>query len=199
MSRAASIFFLMLSSLAFAHSGAGISSLSVSGSGSQQSVVNLDNKTVDPIKESSGKVAVLLFVRTNCPISNRYAPEIKRIEKSYSGKVKFWLVYPGKSETAGRIRTHDKEYGYDMPALRDPSHSLAKFAQATMTPEAAVFDHSGKLIYHGRIDNWYADLGRARPVATSHELEDAIKAGLEGKAPAVNTAPAVGCYITELD
>ena len=35
----------------------------------------------------------------------------------------------------------------------------------------------GSLVYHGRIDNLFEDFGRARPAATTHELEDAIRRG----------------------
>jgi hypothetical protein len=37
---------------------------------------DLTGKSVDPFKLSAGRVLVFLFVRTDCPISNRYAPAI---------------------------------------------------------------------------------------------------------------------------
>lgn len=67
-----------------------------------------------------------------------------------------------------------------------------------MTPEAAVFLPDGKLVYLGRIDNRYEDLGRSRPVATSRELDDAISAAIQGKTPAVTAARAVGCSLADL-
>jgi len=71
-------------------------------------------------------------------------------------------------------------------------------AGATITPETAVFDPSGKLVYHGRIDNWYEDFGRSRPAATTHELEAAIRNTLEGRTTTPDHASAVGCYISDL-
>jgi thiol-disulfide isomerase/thioredoxin len=167
--------------------------------GPARSAFDLTGKPVDPFRASQGKIVVLLFVRTNCPVSNRYTPTIQRLSETFAGKAKFWLVYPDKSETAQEIRTHDQDYHYLLSALRDPDHILVKEAQASITPEAAVFTPSGQLVYHGRIDNWFVDMTRARHAPTTHELADAIEAAVQGKPPAVSTAQAVGCYISDLD
>jgi hypothetical protein len=147
--------------------------------------VDLDGAVVDPLKMSAGKVVVLIFVRVDCPISNR-------------GRVAFWLVYPDRSESAEQIRRHEKEFGYSLPALRDVQRSLVSESHAQTTPEAAVFDANRKLVYHGRIDNLFEDFGRARPAATTHELEDAIRAAMDGKEVANAAVPGVGCYISDL-
>jgi hypothetical protein len=164
--------------------------------------IDLDGVVVDPLKASAGKVVVLVFVRVDCPISNRYAPTIQGIERrarlENAGHVAFWLVYPDRSESAEKIRKHKKAFGYELPALRDVQRSLVGESHALTTPEAAVFDVNRKLVYHGRIDNLYEDFGRARPVATTHELEDAIRGALDGKEVANASVPAVGCYISDL-
>ena len=74
---------------------------------------------------------------------------------------------------------------------------------ATRTPEAAVFIHEGpasRLIYRGRIDNRYIDIGRARPKPTSHDLQNAIDSALSGGVGATPriTQP-VGCIIADLE
>ncbi len=142
---------------------------------------------------------MLVFVRTDCPISNRYAPTIQKLSAEHAADTEFWLVYPSKEESAAVIRKHDSEYGYKIRALRDPEKVLVKESEAQITPEAAVFDAKGRLVYHGRIDNLYADIGRARTIATTHELEDAIEAAHSGKKLAASTAHAVGCYISDLE
>jgi len=162
------------------------------------SAENLDGKTFDPFKSSRGRVVVLLFVRTDCPISNRYAPAIQKLHETFHGKADFWLVYPDASETAVQIRAHDEEFHLTIPALRDVHRELVKRSHATITPESAVFDAAGKLIYHGRIDNWYEDFGRSRSAPTTHELEDSIRNTLGGNATVPDHADAVGCYISDL-
>lgn len=165
----------------------------------QNSGIDLAGNSVDPLKTTTGRVVVLVFVRTDCPVSNRYAPTIERLSAANAGKAAFWLVYPSKSESAEAIRKHEREYGYRIPALRDPQHALVKESQVQITPEVAVFDRNRKLVYHGRIDNLYEDIGRARSAATTHELEDAISAALSGKSLPSDAAHAVGCYISDLE
>lgn len=164
----------------------------------QKSALHLDGTPADPFLAASGKPIVLIFLRTDCPVSNRYAPLIQRISSQYAAKVVFWLVYPSKSASAEKIRQHEREYGYKLPALRDPQHALAAQAQVQVTPEAAVFDANHRLLYHGRIDDLYQDFGHPRPAATTHELDDAIHAVLTGKAPPHNM-PGVGCFIADLE
>ncbi len=164
----------------------------------QKTALNLDGTRVNPFLATSGKPVVLIFVRTDCPISNRYAPLIQRIASEYGAKVGLWLVYPSKASTAEKIRQHEREYGYKLPALRDPEHALVTQAQVEGTPEAAVFDANHHLLYHGRIDDLYQDFGRARPAATTRELDDAIWAALSGKTPPPST-PGVGCFIADAE
>ena len=167
--------------------------------GAKDTALDLAGNPVNPLKASAGKVVVLVFVRTDCPISNRYAPTIQRLSAAHAGDAAFWLVYPSKTESAEMIRKHDLDYGYKIPAVRDPQKVLVRESQAQITPEVAVFDANRRLVYHGRIDNLYEDIGRARTIATTHELEDAIEAAVSGKTLAVSTTHAVGCYISDLE
>jgi hypothetical protein len=168
-------------------------------SSAQEQVLDLAGKSVDAFKASSGKLVVLVFIRTDCPISNRYAPTIQGLSAQYEGQAAFWLVYPDKTESTTAIQKHLREYGYKLQALRDRQHTLVKRSQVQITPEAAVFDSHGQLAYHGRIDNWYQSFGRARSAPTTHELEDAIQAALNGSHPQVAATTGVGCYISDLE
>jgi len=165
----------------------------------QQGVVDLDGRVVSPLEASSGKVVVLVFLRRDCPVSGRYAPAIQEISKRYSDSAQFFLVYPDKSETPQAIRKSASEYGYHLPVLRDPEHALVKLSHVQITPEVAVFDRNHRLVYDGRIDDWYIDIGRARPAPTTHELEDAIHAAQLGETVARNEIRGVGCYISDVE
>ncbi len=159
---------------------------------------NTDVKEDDPWTAARGKVVVLIFVRTDCPIANRYAPEIQRLRDAHVTDTAFWMVYPDKKETAEVIRDHQREFRLTLPVLRDADRGLMKRAEVSITPEAAVFDGKGRLVYHGRIDNWFEDIGRARPAPTTHDLADAITAALSGHPQTLPNAPAVGCYLSDL-
>lgn len=165
----------------------------------QQAGVDLDGRTINPLTANSDRVVVLVFLRRDCPVSGRYAPVIQEISKRYAGRASFWLVYPDKSETPQAIRKYLQDYGYRLPVLRDPEHQLVKLARVQITPEVAVFDRSHQLVYDGRIDDWFVDLGRARPAPTTHELDDAIGAVLAGKPVAKSDVRGVGCYISDLE
>lgn len=167
--------------------------------GAQASGVDLTGNPVDPLKSSPGKVVVLVFVRTDCPVSNRYAPTIQRLSAKHLDRATFWLVYPGKAESPEMIRKHEHDFGYKLPALRDVQHMLVMQGHAQITPEVAVFDANRRLVYHGRIDNLYEDFGRARSAPTTHELDDAIQAAITGKTLPADAIPAVGCYISDLE
>jgi thiol-disulfide isomerase/thioredoxin len=162
------------------------------------SVTDLDGHTQDPFRYATGKIVVLLFVRTDCPISNRYTPTIQAMSAQYGNRAVFYLVYPIKSETADQIRKHQREYGYHLPILRDPDYALVKRAQVQVTPEAAVFSPTGRLLYHGRIDDWYVDFARARPSPTMHDLAAVLDAATADKPVPFATAPAVGCFLPGL-
>ena len=165
----------------------------------EPSAIDLDGKPRDPLADSGGKVVVLVFLRLDCPVSSRYAPVIQKISTQYQSEASFWLVYPNKAETPQAIRKQLLEYGYKLPALRDPEHGLVNLAHVQITPEVAVFDRHHRLVYDGRIDDWYFDFTRARPAPTTHELDDAIHAALAGHPLARSEIRGVGCYISDLD
>ncbi len=163
-----------------------------------QQAFDLRGSPKDPLKETPGKVVVLVFVRTDCPISNRYAPLLQEMSVKYGGEAAFWLVFPDKSESPENIRSYLQEFSYKLPALRDTGHSLVKKSGARVTPEVAVFNLKRELVYHGRIDDLYREFGKARRAATTHELADAIEAASKGVAPSSTAAEGVGCFISDL-
>lgn len=158
-----------------------------------------DGRPVEPFLAAENSAAIVfLFASIDCPVSNRYAPEVQRMHAAFAQKnVAFWMVYPNPGDTPDAVRAHLKDFGYPVHALLDPRHELVKLAKATITPEAAVFGKSRSLDYHGRIDDRFVSLGVERPKATTRDLFDALTAVLEGGAPKVSSAPAVGCFIAD--
>ena len=158
----------------------------------------LDGQPVDPFA-GEARAVVLIFVRSDCPISNRYAPEIRRIAAKFGGRgARFWLVYPDSQARAEDIQRHIAEYRLPGGVLRDPRRVLVKLARAEVTSEAAVFAPGERLVYHGRIDDRYIDFGRTRPAATTHDLEAAVAATLDGRRVVVPATPAVGCFLSDV-
>ncbi len=162
-------------------------------------LLDLSGRRVNPLRETDAKAIIFFFVRTDCPISNRYAPEVRRLHWEFSSRgARFYLVYVDPHESPEAIRTHLKEYNYPCPALRDPQHCLVRQTGVRVTPEAAVFRPDGKMVYRGRIDNQYVDFGKARPAPTRHDLQEVLEAILAGQSVKQATTDAVGCFIADL-
>ena len=158
-------------------------------------VTGLDGAPVAPLS-GEARATVLLFTAVDCPISNRYAPDVRRLAARYAAVgVKIWLVYANRGESPVAARAHATAFDYGLPVALDAGGVLADRAGATVTPEVAVFDHAGTLAYRGRIDDRYLDFGVDRPVPTTHDLADALAAVTTGRPAPVTRTRAVGCAI----
>ena len=164
----------------------------------QVTVIDLDGKSVNPFQvTTNAKLTAFFFLSTDCPISNRYAPEIQRLAREFNiNGVSFRLVYPDPDTTVEAIRKHTNEYRHSIPVLRDPQHALVKTARVAVTPEVAVFLPEGKLVYSGRIDNRYLDFGKERPTPSKRDLQEVLRALLRGDPILFHRQPAVGCSIS---
>ncbi|MEM7165494.1 MAG: hypothetical protein AAF581_08520 [Planctomycetota bacterium] len=164
-------------------------------------VTDLAGNPLSPLPErDSNRLAAFIFTHTDCPVANRYAPELMRIHADFSKRgVDFYLVYVDPALTATEIRTHRTDYGYTMPALRDSYHDLVGVAGALVTPELALFGAGPNLLYCGRIDDRYDDFGKARAEASQHDARDAIEAALAGRTIDPKRTKGVGCYIADIE
>jgi cytochrome oxidase Cu insertion factor (SCO1/SenC/PrrC family) len=162
-------------------------------------LLDLDGKPFDLKTSSKGRVHVALFTRTDCPVSNQCAPEVRELyEKLHSKGVDVYLIYVDPNEKPEAIRKHLKEYEYPCAGLRDPDHTLVAQTGATVTPEAVVFDSDWRIAYRGRINNEYVEIGKSRTSSVRHDLQVAIEATLAGRPVAEPITRAVGCYIGDL-
>ena len=168
----------------------------------QSRPLDLAGRQVEPFQTTNAKAIVFLFVRTDCPISNRYAPEVRRLQEKFAARgVIFRLVYPDPDTSIEAIRQHIKEFEYTLDVLRDPQHALVKMAGVRVTPEAAVFVTEGngrRMVYRGRIDNRHVAFGKARSAPTTRDLEDVLEAIIKGERVTATTTPAIGCFISDL-
>lgn len=163
---------------------------------SRTEVRDLEGRPIAPLAVADARATVLLFVDPECPISNAYAPEVRRLYDEFAPRgVEFWLVYADAGRTPDDVRAHVAAFGYPMPAVRDPEHELARRAGATITPEACLFTARGELVYRGRIDDRYVDFGKQRAAPTTRDLRDAIETTLDGERPLQPWPAAIGCTI----
>jgi hypothetical protein len=159
--------------------------------------VDLNGHPRNPFAETK-TATVLIFISDDCPISNRYAPELDRLQETYAPRgVHFWLVHADATESPAAIREHAKQFDLTMPELRDPGHRLVALSKADVTPSAAVFAPGMKLVYRGRIDDRAVNLGSERAHAVRHDLADALDAILAGRPVETAMTEAIGCAIPQ--
>ena len=162
-------------------------------------LTDLEGNAVDPFAAAPPQGVVLIFVSTECPMSNQVLPEIMGLADAFAPHgTTFWLVHVDRSEPLDRLRRHSKEYQVRCGVLRDVNREIVRRSQVKVTPEAAVFSAKGQLIYHGRINDRFSALGKGRPEASRHDLQEVLASVVGGQSLRTNYLPAVGCYITDL-
>ncbi len=162
-------------------------------------VLNLDEEKIDPFEAKDAVINLFLFTRSDCPISNRYAPRVRGLHARFAPRnVAFWLVYSDPDESVEAIQEHVREWEYPGEVLLDREHELVRLTGVEVTPEVAVFNDAGEMVYRGRIDDQYVDFGEFRAAPTQHDLEEAVEATLQGRQVANPRTAAVGCFLSDL-
>jgi peroxiredoxin len=135
--------------------------------------------------------AVLIFIATQCPVSNGYNERMEKLAQDYKAKgISVIGINANSTESASDVKDHAAKNNLTFPILKDEGNKVADALGATRTPEAYFIDASNKLLYHGRIDN-----SRDITQVNTSELRDALEATLAGKPVPKTTANAFGCSI----
>jgi thiol-disulfide isomerase/thioredoxin len=142
------------------------------------------------------RAVVLFFIATECPISNRYSPEINRLVADYAARgVVFHGVHSDPDIGAEAVRRHAQDYGFRLPILLDPTQVLAGRAGVSLTPTVVILSPGGELLYRGRIDNRYLDYGKYRNTNIKPDLQLALEAALAGQRIAEPLTKPIGCAL----
>jgi peroxiredoxin len=145
--------------------------------------------SLDSLRGKNG--TVLIFVATQCPISNAYNERMEKLAQDYKGRgISVVGINSNSTESGADVKKHTQENNLSFPILKDNGNKIADSLGATRTPEAYFLDANNKLVYYGRIDN-----SRDTSQVNSSELRDALDATLAGKPVAKTTANAFGCSI----
>jgi peroxiredoxin len=146
-------------------------------------------QTLASLKGKAG--TALIFIATRCPVSNGYNTRMEKLAEDYRGRgINVVGINSNSIEPIEEVKRHAAEKGLTFTILKDAGNVIADRFDAQVTPEAYVLDASGKLVYHGRIDN-----SRNGDSITSNELRDALDAVLAGKPVEKSEAKAFGCSI----
>lgn len=144
------------------------------------------------------KATALIFTAVDCPIANRMAPEIARIQSAYKAKnVQVVLVYPEKTLTPKQVSKHLKEYGLSGPAVIDKTQEIRHMVGVTVTPQVAVVGKDHKIKYLGRINDLFEAHGNAKAKVTKNDLRNALDEIVAGKPISVPYTQPVGCILSD--
>lgn len=139
----------------------------------------------------TSKYTVIMFIATQCPISNDYNKRMASLHKEFSDKgVAFVGINSNKQESVEEIKQHAADNDFKFAVLKDWNNEIADAYGAQVTPEIYVVDQQATLVYHGRIDD-----ARDPAKIKTHDLRDALTALLAGKSVPKATTKAFGCTI----
>jgi peroxiredoxin len=147
------------------------------------------NQSLASLKGKNG--AVLIFISSQCPVSNAYNERMEALAKDFGSRgIAVIGINANASESVEVVKAHAAEHHFTFAVLKDSGNKIADKLGASRTPEAYLLDGNNKLVYHGRIDN-----SKEQEGVNSSELRDAMDALLAGKPITKTTAMAFGCSI----
>jgi len=161
--------------------------------------VHPDGSKAEALAARGTRAVALFFVASDCPISDRTFPEMKRLRESFAPRgVKVLFVYPNTTEDLAKVTAHQNAFDPGGEILLDPHGDLVRLTRARVTPEVSVLVPDGagwRPVYTGRVDDRFIHLGLERPHATQLFGEEAVNAVLSGTAVPKATGVPVGCGI----
>jgi thiol-disulfide isomerase/thioredoxin len=161
--------------------------------GSQVTDFTVSKLNGKPVNFSSlaGDTTVMMFVSTQCPVSNAYNDRMTAVYNEYAPKgVKFVVINSNGTEPADEVRLHAATQSFPFAVYKDVDNTVADRFGAQVTPETFVVGKSGEILYHGAID----DSQNPANVKTQG-LRMALDAVLSGQSVARAETKAFGCGI----
>lgn len=134
------------------------------------------------------KAVVIALTSTSCPVSQKYAPALARLEKAYRDQgVAFVFLNPVETDDVQKAT-------FTGPYVHDKTGAFAKAVGATTTTDAIVLDPTRTVVYHGAIDDQYGQ-GYSLAAPRQSYLTAALDAVLAGRAPPTLATEAPGCAL----
>lgn len=150
---------------------------------------NGNKHSLSDFKDSTA--IVVMFIATQCPVSNAYNERMAALYKDYQPKgFAFIGINSNKQESVDEIKEHSQDHKFAFPVLKDWNNVIADKFVASVTPEIYVLNSNFDLLYHGRIDN-----SRRESEVKSQDLRAALDEILVGKPVSNKVTKAFGCTI----
>jgi peroxiredoxin len=141
------------------------------------------------------RALVVALTGTGCPLCQRFAPTLAKLEKTYRDKgIAFLLVNPNESESVKKVKAAIRTHDFESPYVRDNDEKLVQALDARTTTEVFVLDSARTLVYRGAVDDQYG-FGYSLNAPRNTYLADALDAVLAGEQPEVEATWAPGCEL----
>jgi peroxiredoxin len=160
-------------------------------------MVNVDDQSVTLAGISKPAGTLVVFTCNHCPFAKAWESRIVALGNEYAAKgIGVVAINPNDPKVApddslDSMKTRAKERGMKFPYVVDGTSDVARAFGATRTPEVFLFDKSGKLVYHGAVD----DNKESADKVEKTYLKDALDAVVAGTDVAVKETKSIGCTI----
>jgi peroxiredoxin len=172
----------------------------------QFSAPDIAGKTVR-LAEYAGKTIVLEWTNDGCPFVGKHynSGNMQSLQRKYTAEGVVWLTIassaPGEQGYVTPVEAKaDLAHWQAAPTdfLLDPDGTVGRLYNARATPNMAVIDRTGRLVYEGAIDD--KPSSRLADVKTAHNyVVAALDALAAGQPVAVSSTRAYGCSIKYKD
>jgi len=121
------------------------------------------------------KATVVMFISTECPVSNDYNERIIALYHDYKDQsVQFIGINSNRNESVEEIVEHNKTNKFDFVVLKDLRNEIADNFGTRRTPEVYLLDEKRILRYRGAIDNSHKN-------PETHYLRETLELVVAGK------------------
>lgn len=152
-------------------------------------VVNMKGHKMN-YRNLKGKVTVVMFFSTRCPLSNAFNFRRNTLYREYKGRVQFIVVDSNGNESPAEVKQYAKDVGFAFPVYVDKMNAVSDRFGVFATTDNFLVDASGVIRYHGYIED------APNPARTTKRgLKLAIDEVLAGKPVAMPETKARGCAV----
>jgi len=157
----------------------------------------VDGRTHTIASERGKKGTLVIFACNHCPFVKAWEERMVTLGNQWRARGVGVIAINANDPEAfpeddlAGMKARAKQRGMKYAYVVDGTSDVARAFGATHTPEAFLFDASGKLVYHGAID----DNAHEPSQVKERYLADALTATASGRAVPVAETKSIGCSI----
>ena len=159
-------------------------------------MTGVDGKEITLAEAAGKKGTMVIFMCNHCPWVKAWQTRIAKIGNTAVSKG-IGVVAVNSNDPAAypeddmaNMKTRSKDLAFKFPYVVDATSDVARAFGATHTPEIYLFDATGKLVYHGAVDD-----NRDEKLVKKQYLTEAVAAVAAGKPVALAETKSLGCGI----